>query len=344
MNNKELKIPPHFKPEKVGKVWKVEYQEMAADAENWANEHNISPSSSDKFKVCLLVVDMQNTFCVPGYELFVAGRSGNGAVDDTKRLCEFIYRNLNVITEIIPTMDTHLSLQIFHSIFLVNDKGENPPPLSLISAEDVQKGVWKINENVCNNLGVDPIQAQSYLILYTKELSKTGKYDLTIWPYHAMLGGLGHALVSPLEEAIFFHSIARYSQPNIQIKGNNPFTEHYSVFGPEIKEGINKEKIANKNTDLIEQLLKFDAIVVAGEAKSHCVAWSIEDLLNEILIRDKNLAQKVYLLEDCSSAVVVPGIIDYTDEADKAYLKFARAGMHLVKSTMPIKDWPGIKI
>jgi nicotinamidase-related amidase len=344
MNNDELKIPPHFKPEKVGSVWKVDYQARATDANNWADEYNIGPSGSDKFKICLLAIDMQNTFCVPGYELFVSGRSGNGAVEDTKRLCEFIYRNLNVITQIIPTMDTHQPMQIFHSIFLINDKGENPPALSLISADDIEKGVWKINENVCLGLGVDPGKAQNYLKHYTQELNKSGKYELTIWPYHAMLGGLGHALASPIEEAIFFHSIARCSQPNIQIKGNNPLTEHYSVFGPEVKSGIDGEKIANKNIDLIERVLKFDAIIIGGEAKSHCAAWSIEDLLNEILLRDKKLAQKVYLLEDCSSPVVVPGVVDYTDEADKAYSKFAEAGMHLVKSTTPILEWPGIKI
>jgi hypothetical protein len=36
---------------------------------------------------------------------------------------EFIYRNLGVITEIAPTMDTHTTLQIFHADFWVNDAG-----------------------------------------------------------------------------------------------------------------------------------------------------------------------------------------------------------------------------
>jgi hypothetical protein len=31
---------------------------------------------------------------------------------------------------------------------------------------------------------------------YVDELEQRGKYSLTIWPFHAMLGGLGHALVS----------------------------------------------------------------------------------------------------------------------------------------------------
>ncbi|HEY5574504.1 MAG TPA: hypothetical protein VIK64_15895, partial [Anaerolineales bacterium] len=59
---------------------------------------------------------------------------------------------------------------------------------------------------------------------------------------------------------------------------------------------------------------------------------------------DEDLAEKIYLLEDCSSPVVVPGVVDFTDQADAAFERFARAGMHVVRSTEPIESWPGIKI
>ena len=36
-------------------------------------------------------------------------------------------------------------------------------------------------------------------------------------------------LVSAVEEAVFFRSIARHSQPDFQVKGNNPLTEHYAM-------------------------------------------------------------------------------------------------------------------
>jgi hypothetical protein len=48
------------------------------------------------------------------------------------------------------------------------------------------------------------------------------------------------------------------------------------------------------------------------------------------------------LLGDCSSAVVIPGVIDFTEQADKAYEKFSDAGMNVVKSTDPIDTWPGM--
>ncbi len=47
----------------------------------------------------------------------------------------------------------------------------------------------------------------------------------------------------------------------------------------------------------------------------------------------------MYLLEDCTSPVVVPGVVDYTEEADDAVRRFAEAGMNVVRSTDPIESW-----
>ena len=339
----ELPVPAHFNPQSVGAVWKVPYQERADDAEDWARQHNLQPASRDRLKISLLLVDVQNTFCIPDFELYVGGTSGTGAVDDNRRLCDFLYRNLNVITEICPTMDTHQAMQIFHGIFLTNDAGEHPAPFTLIAEDDIAKGVWKFNPQLADSLQIKEASGQEFLRHYTRQLKDGGKYDLTIWPYHAMLGGIGHALVSAVEEAVFFHSIARLSQPDFQEKGANPFTENYSVLSPEVLAGPAGEGIAEKNIGFIHKLLDFDAVIIAGQAKSHCVAWTIDDLLNEIYISNRKLAEKVYLLEDCTSPVVIPDVIDYTEPANKAFKKFADAGMHIVRSTDPIASWPGMK-
>ena len=192
-------------------------------------------------------------------------------------------------------------------------------------------------------LGIDPGYAQVQLEDYTRRLAAGGKYELTIWPYHAMLGGIGHALVPAVEEAMFFHGIARHSQPRFVVKGDNPLTEHYSMLGPEVTHGPDGEPLAARNTALIEALLGFDAVVVAGQAKSHCLAWTIDDLLADEAAGE-HLAERTYLLEDCTSPVVVPGVVDYTDEADAAFERYAAAGMHVVRSTDPIATWPGIRV
>ncbi|MEP6519226.1 isochorismatase [Microcoleus vaginatus] len=331
----QLPIPEHFDPKKVGEVWRVPYRERAAQAKNWAKQHSIQPASSDKNRICLLIIDAQNTFCLPEFELFVGGRSGSGAVDDNLRLCEFIYRNLNAITTIAPTMDTHTAMQIFHPIFWINEAGEHPlPAATSITLEDVQQGIWKVNPAIAHSIsGANFSALEKQAFHYVKKLSADGKYPLTIWPYHSMLGGIGHALVSVVEEAVFFHTIARNSQALFEIKGDNPLTENYSVLRPEVLDGFDGNPIAEKNAKFIDKLLDFDAVIIAGQAKSHCVAWTIDDLLTEILARDPNLAKKVYLLEDCTSPVVVPGVVDFTEQADAAFQKFAAAGMNVVKST-----------
>jgi nicotinamidase-related amidase len=340
----QLPIPRHFDPKRVGEVWKVPYQARAGEAEQWARQHHLSPAVQDRFKVCLMMVDVQNSFCTPGFELFVGGRSGTGAVDDNRRLCQFIYRNLHAITQIVPTMDTHQAMQIFHALFWVNARGEHPAPYTLISEDDVTSGQWQFNPALGSGLGLDEAYVQRHLLSYTRALNARSKYDLTIWPYHVLLGSIGHALVSAVEEAVFFHSVARYSQPRMQVKGDHPLTEHYSVLGPEVLDGPDGDPIAHKNTFLIEQLLQFDAVIIAGQAKSHCVAWTVDDLLADILARDRRWAEKVYLLEDCTSPVVVLGAMDYTDAADAAFQRFADAGMHLVASTDPMDHWPGLRL
>lgn len=338
-----LPLPPHFEPDKTGEVWKVDYMERASGARKWAARHSVLPSASDRTRICLVAVDVQNTFCISGFDLYVAGRSGTGAVDDNRRLCEFIYRNLGIITEICPTMDTHSLMQIFHPIYLVNSRREHPAPFTLVSVDDIEKGLWKFNPSLAYGLGIDAGYAQRQLLDYVKKLRKGGKYDLTVWPYHGMLGGIGHALVSSVEEAVFFHSVARYSRTDFHVKGNRPMTEHYSVLGPEATEGPGGEVIGRKDEKFFQKLLDFDAVVIAGQAKSHCVAWTIEDLLHDILERDRRLVEKVYLLDDCSSAVVVPGVIDYTEQAESAFRRFSEAGMHVVLSTEPVEKWPGMR-
>jgi nicotinamidase-related amidase len=334
-----LPVPPHFDPARVREVWRVPYSARADAARAWAEDNGLTPASDDGFRICLVLVDVQNTFCIPGSELYVAGRSGNGAVDDNRRLCEFVYRNLDAITQIVPTMDTHRVMQIFHPIWIVDAEGNHPAPYTHISSEDVESGHWRANPAVAASAQVEEEYLQAQLLHYTRSLEAGGKYSLTIWPYHAMLGGIGHALVSSVEEAVFFHSVARYAQPDFQVKGENPLTEHYSILAPEVREGPDGEQIASINDALIERLLGFDAVIVAGQAKSHCVAWTIDDLLDGDDERERALAPRTYLLEDCTSPVVVPGA-DYTDEANAAFRRFAEAGMHVVSSTEPMESWP----
>ncbi|OAI47130.1 isochorismatase [Planctomycetaceae bacterium SCGC AG-212-F19] len=333
-----LPLPEHFDSSQVGAIWRVPYQERAAQAEAWARLHQIPHAGDDDHRVGLVLVDCQNTFCIPGFELFVAGRSGSGAVDDNVRLSEFIYRNLGSITEIVASLDTHTAMQVFHSVFFLNAAGEHPPPYTGIPLGDIENGRWQINPAVARSLGHELAYLRAHLLHYCKKLAASGKYELMVWPYHAMLGGVGHALVAAIEEAVFFHTIARQTQARFEVKGHNPLVENYSSLKPEVLEGVHGQPVAEANVRLRDQLLGYDAILIAGQAKSHCVAWTVDDLLAEIRRRAPGLERRVYLLEDCMSPVVVPGA-DFTDQCEAAFARYAAAGVHVVRSTVPMSEW-----
>jgi len=335
-----LPAPAFFDPAVASRVYRVPYQERAEEAREWAAAHAIRPAVEDTRRTAVLLVDVQNTFCLPEFELFVAGRSGRGAVEDSGRIAAFLYRHLDHITQVVATLDTHTAAQIFHPVFWLDAAGHHPAPHTVISLADVEAGRWRVNPAlapaVAPRAGFD---VDSWARHYSRRLAEGGKYPLVVWPYHSMVGGIGHAIVSAVEEAVFFHSIARQSPTRVEIKGRNPLTENYSVLRPEVTEDAAGAPIASVNRDLVEHLLSFDSLIVAGEAQSHCVAWTVEDLLSEIRSRDPRLARKVVLLDDCTSPVVVPGVVDFTEAAEASYGRFAAAGMRRVLSTDPTESW-----
>ena len=350
MNN-ELPIPAFFDLKKANSVWSVDYRARRQDALAWAKKYGLNPASQDLVKICLMEIDNQNTFGLPQFELFVGGRSGDGAIKDAIRLAEFKYRNLAKISKIAVTMDSHLPFMIFDPLLFINDAGDHPADNSPMSSKDLLNGTWKVDPAAAAALGQDYVALQKHAIYYTEDLERRGKYSLFLWTPHGQIMGIGHALMSIIEEAVYFHSVARHIQPTVEVKGLNPLTENYSILRPEVLTTYDNQPIAQKNVKFLQALLKYDYVIIAGQAKSHCVAWTIDDLLTEIQSQDAELAKKVYLLEDCTSPVFIPksvtGLpndIDFTDQADAAFVRFAKAGMHLVKSTDPIESWPGIKL
>jgi nicotinamidase-related amidase len=339
-NRKQLPIPSFFDPKKADEVYLIDYAGIEQEALEVRRKYGVELAAADTKRICVMPIDMQIGFCSTKGQLFVGGRSGRGAIDDNIRTAEFIYRDAAIITEIDPTMDTHSRYQIFHPAFWVNDKGEFHKPHLPITVQDVESGTWKVNPETAAIVGGNYVGLQAYALHYVRELKAKGRYDLTIWPYHTILGGVSHALSPIIEEAVWYHNCLRGAQTGIQIKGGSPLSENYSVLGPEVRTGADGKPMLQKNVAFIKTLVGCDRLIIPGQAKSHCVAWTIADLLDEIKAKDPKLAGRVYLLEDCTSAVVVPGVVDYTDEADAAFKKFADEGMHVVKSTTPIDQWP----
>ena len=51
-----LPLPPHYQPESVEHIFRVPYEQRAAEAERWAAEYNLRPAVGDKFRVALIAV------------------------------------------------------------------------------------------------------------------------------------------------------------------------------------------------------------------------------------------------------------------------------------------------
>lgn len=329
-------------------------------APGWRKQHGIKGAAADRIKVGLLLIDLQGDFVFPEGTLYVGGRSGTGAIDDNVRIAEFIYRNLGRIHQITPTMDTHEPFQIFSRSFWLDQSDAHPAPFTSISPSDITDGKLRPNPMVAGMLNVSPTWLTNQVQHYADELQMGGKYQLMLWTEHCLLGGPGHALAGVIQEARLFHAYVRGANNSPEVKGGNPLTENYSILRPEVltrwdggrpdgRGGVIPTAIAQKNTRFIEQLFKFDAVIIAGQAASHCVKSSIDDLLTEIVAKDPALAKKIFVLEDCMSSVTVPNpaggfFADYTPEAAAALRKFSDAGMHVVRSTDPMESWPGIQL
>ena len=342
---------PAFYAGKHAEDWAYEPNHAKLDGESgsWAEKHAIRPSSTDGKKVHLLLIDVQKDFVFPQGTLYVGGRSGSGAIDDNRRTAEFIYRNLGRLTDITCTMDTHFPYQIFFPSFWQGKDGQPLAAHTVVLAEQIKSGEVKPNPGVapfvCNgNYG----WLTSYVQHYCESLEKAGKYQLYLWPYHCLIGSGGHVLAGLIEEARAFHSFCRRTPALMEIKGGHLLTENYSVLSPEVLTTHEGRALpgAQKNTRFIKTLLESDAVVIAGQAASHCVKSSIEDLLSSINEQDPKLVKKVYILKDCMSAVAVPDgkggfLADFTKNADDAIKMFSDAGMNVVESTVPMEQWTG---
>ncbi|MNC06562.1 hypothetical protein D3C75_540770 [compost metagenome] len=240
------------------------------------------------------------------------------------RASKFILENLDKISELHFSLDTHYAFQIFHPTFWIDSQGNHPAPYTMITTEDLRKGVWS------------PVVRAKLQEDYVEQLEKQGKYTLCIWPFHTMLGSLDHSLVPLLFETALFHAIARKSSTKFETKGQNPFTENYSVMAPEVKTLLAGTKdevtVGQFNTRFFKTLMDNDQVIIWGEASSHCVKATIEDLITQIQTVDSSLINKIVIFEDCMSPVIHPAV-DFPAVAKEALKKFADAGATVVKST-----------
>ncbi len=301
-------FPAFYDPNRIGTLFYPDVAAITADAA----AANLPAAAADKKKIHLVIIDMQIDFCHDNGSLNVPGSLG-----DIRRLVEFIYANAERITSITCSLDSHLPHQIFHPAWWADENGEHPAPFTMISYDDIKQGKWR------------PLAAPVQSTNYVRELEQQAKKRLTIWPYHVMIGGLGNALDPELWSAVIWHSIARKTQPTWLTKGSIPLTEHYSIIQPEVP--VPSHPLGGKNKAFLDTLADADVVIVAGEAESHCVLETVEDLVEDFSGKPDAL-QKIFFLRDCTSPVLHPDV-DFHAIALKRFAEFEKQGVNFIDST-----------
>ena len=256
-------------------------------------------------KNALLIIDPQNDFCNPGDisgknrgSLYVAG-----AEKDMDILAVWINKNSEAIDFIGVTIDSHQPNDISHPSFWMDKDGNFPAPFTLINYNDVEEGKWTPR--------FDPQRSLKYL----HDLEFQGEYPHVIWPMHCLVGSSGAAIYQPLMDAIVKWTVkGKFYQ--IVAKGTFPFTEHFGAFRAQVPDPERPETQLNQG--LIKTLETYQNIYLAGEAKSHCVANSLKQVMDE----SPDLASKFIVLEDAMS-----NVSGFETLADPIYNKAKQLGV-----------------
>lgn len=235
----------------------------------------------------LLIIDPQNDFCdIPGAALPVIG-----ADQDMNRLAAFIEANASKLSGITVTLDSHPSVAVERTTFWKKGDGSDVPAFTEITYDAVREGKFLPRD-------------QSHMVEVLRmlqQLEAGGKYKLMVWPVHCVTGTWGHNIHEAVARKLNAWEFLRQKTVRKVLKGEFSLSEHYGVFEAEVP--FEDEASTLFNSKLARSLLEeTDLLLVAGEASSHCVAASVEQLLRYATEQGGKVPD-IVLLSDCMSPV-----------------------------------------
>jgi nicotinamidase-related amidase len=256
-------------------------------------------------RVELLIIDPQVDFCDPDRgALYVPG-----AEADMRRLAAMVRRLRDKIDDVHVTLDSHHFIHIAHPVFWKDARGQHPPAFTRITRQEVEDGVWS------------PTVPGLYrrALEYVRKLEQNGRYELTVWPPHCLIGSPGHTVFPELFDALTSWE-GRFACVDYVTKGSNVLTEHYSAVQADVPDP--SDVSTQINTRLIQTLERADVVAVAGEARTHCLANTVRDIANNF--GDDRLVSKLVLLTDAASDI--PG---FEPHAEAFMDEMTRRGMQV---------------
>lgn len=233
----------------------------------------------------LLIIDPQNDFCdIPGAALPVAGASA-----DMQRLASFMDKQ--ALDGITVTLDSHPSVAVERTTFWMTPEGNAPAPFTFVTEQDVASG----------KLAPRNSEFVPQVIHMLQQLARAGRPGLVIWPVHCVTGTWGHNIYSALEDQLVEWEFAQQRAVRRVLKGEYPLTEHFGVFEADAPNETVPSTQFN-NALAVELTQGVDTLFIAGEAGSHCVASSVDQLI-AYLNRSQAPRPRIVLLSDCMSPV-----------------------------------------
>jgi len=254
----------------------------------------------------LFLINVQNDFFTGG------SLSVKNSDNDAKNISSYINNNCFDIERIIvSTYERHRD-HISHPGFWVGVENTNlhPKPFTVIDESDIGTE-WKPRDDLNMDMftfensfyddedmwdSTGKLSLIKYAIKYVKLLKENGKLPLVIWPEHCLTGDKGNFIQSDIQEALCNWENNTGKAVKFKVKKDHILTEFYSAFETEVP--LNQR--TRFNWELFDYLTKSDKLVIAGEALSHGVNFTVRDL-----IRDwpKEALEKIIILDDCTSAI-----------------------------------------
>lgn len=258
-------------------------------------------------------IDLQNAFTKDGEPLCVPG-----APEDNQRIHNLIRTAAPYIADIVLTVDTHPVNHIGHPGYWLTNENVNPNPFTFITEEMLVSGAIRT---------ADPDKAK-YALDYVRALGGT-----MVWPVHCVPGTDSHKLSPEIQQALNNWRGVTGGTPTIVKKGFHLDLESFGIFEPEYQSHENI--FADFNDNLLGDLLFGDHdIVVVGEASSHCVKRSVEQLVHRLDTygipgrNDEFDFSRIIILRDCMSPV--PG---FEAVAEQFFVDMAAKGVIVTTST-----------
>jgi len=265
-------------------------------------------------KAHLMIIDPQNDFMdAPGSALPVPG-----ATEDMKRVAALIDRVGRKFEDIHVTLDSHRVIDVAHPGFWEDRDGVQPPVFTIISSADIRGGVWSPRIPSLRKRMID----------YAEALETGGKYPLIIWPEHCLIGTAGHNVQPDLMDALVRWERCELANVDYVVKGTSPYTEHYGALMAEVPDA--NDPGTGLNTAFLAMLAKADIVGIAGEALSHCVMSTVNQIADNI---GEDHIKKFRILTDCSSPVPQVGNGPDFPAIAAAWLQDMKSrGMQLMRS------------